>query len=155
MKNIFKIIAVFAFIFSFSSCKDDAPGNEHLEVTPANLDGVWQLSEWCGSPLTDGTYCYVVFHRKDRTFEIYQKFDSMYARHITGVFSIENDPYKGYIVSGMYDYGNGEWNNDYIVTLFTENTSMSWVNEDDGTDVSTYVRCEKVPEDIIKETSYE
>ena len=35
-------------------------------------------------------------------------------------FSIENDPYLGYVISGEYDFGNGDWNNDYIVTDLLE-----------------------------------
>lgn len=155
MKNIFKIIAVFAFIFCFSSCNDEVPQVLTLEVTPANIDGVWQLSEWNGAPLAEGTYCYVVFHRKERTFEMYQKFDSMYARYITGSFQIEKDPYIGYIISGVYDYSNGDWNNEYIVTDLLESGSMVWTTLDDETDVSKYVRCESVPEEILDQVSME
>ena len=155
MKNIFKIIAVFAFIFSFSSCNDETPETPSLDVTPANIDGVWQLSEWNGSPLAEGTYCYVVFHRRERTFEMYQKFDSMYARYITGSFHIENDPYIGFIITGVYDYGNGDWNNEYVVTDFLETGSMVWTTRGDDSDVSKYVRCESVPEEIINEVAVE
>ncbi len=47
---------------------------------------------------------------------MYQKFDSMYGRHITGSFAIKNDPYQGYIISGSYDNGKGDWNQSYLVT---------------------------------------
>lgn len=117
MKNIFKLMALFAFLFCFSSCEDDEPVIPTLEVTPANLEGTWKLAEWNGASLDEGTYCYVIFNRKEQTFEMYQKFDSMYARYITGSFSIENNPYLGYIISGVYDYGNGDWNNKYIVSI--------------------------------------
>lgn len=89
MKNIFKLMALFAFLFCFSSCEDDEPVISTLEVTPANLEGTWKLAEWNGASLDEGTYCYVIFNRKEQTFEMYQKFDSMYARYITGSFSIE------------------------------------------------------------------
>eukprot|EP00975_Prorocentrum_lima_P066602 12910107-Prorocentrum_lima.AAC.1 len=65
---------------------------------------------------------------------MYQKFDSMYARYITGSFSIENNPYLGYIISGVYDYGNGDWNNKYIVTDLLESGSMTWTSKDDESD---------------------
>ena len=70
---------------------------------------------------------------------------------ITGHFSLENDPYLGYIISGEYDFGNGDWNNDYIVTDLLESGSMIWTAKDDDNDVSKYVRCEKVPASIIEE----
>jgi len=101
--------------------------------------------------MAEGTYCYITFNRKELTFEMYQKFDSMYARHITGHFSLENDPYLGYIISGEYDFGNGDWNNDYIVTDLLESGSMIWTAKDDDNDVSKYVRCEKVPASLIEE----
>ena len=151
MKNIFKLMALFAFLFCFSSCEDDEPVISTLEVTPANLEGTWKLAEWNGASLDEGTYCYVIFNRKEQTFEMYQKFDSMYARYITGSFSIENNPYLGYIISGVYDYGNGDWNNKYIVTDLLESGSMTWTSKDDESDVNKYIRCENVPEEIIAE----
>ena len=38
MKNIFKLMALFAFLFCLSSCEDDEPVIPTLEVTPANLE---------------------------------------------------------------------------------------------------------------------
>lgn len=60
-----------------------------MPVTAANLNGTWQLSEWNGQALAEGTYCYITFNRRELTFEMYQKFDSMYARYITGSFSMK------------------------------------------------------------------
>ena len=151
MKNIFKLTALAVFLCCLVSCDDDEPIIPTLEVTPANLNGTWELSEWNGTPLAEGTYCYVVFNRKEQTFEMYQKFDSMYARYITGSFSIKNDPYLGAVISGEYDFGNGEWNNKYIVTDLLESGSMIWTAKDNENDVNKYIRCEKVPENIIAE----
>ena len=151
MKNIFNLMALFAFLCCFSACDDDEAVIPTLAVTPANLNGTWELAEWNGQPLAEGTYCYVTFDRKEQTFEMYQKFDSMYARHITGGFSIEEDPYLGSVIDGVYDYGNGEWNNKYIVTDLLETGSMIWTAKDNENDVNKYVRCEKIPEDIVKE----
>ena len=55
MKNIFKLMALFAFLFCFSSCEDDEPVISTLEVTPANLEGTWKLAEWNGASLDEGT----------------------------------------------------------------------------------------------------
>ena len=151
MKNIFKLTALAVFLCCLVSCDDDEPIIPTLEVTPANLNGTWELSEWNGAPLAEGTYCYITFNRKEQTFEMYQKFDSMYARYITGSFSIKNDPYLGAVISGEYDFGNGEWNNKYIVTDLLESGSMIWTAKDNENDVNKYIRCEKVPENIIAE----
>ena len=39
MKNIFKLMALFAFLCCFSSWEDDEPVIPTLEVTPDNLEG--------------------------------------------------------------------------------------------------------------------
>lgn len=151
MKNLFKLAALFAFLFCLSSCDEEETVVPVLEVTPANLNGTWELSEWNGTSLAEGTYCYITFNRKDQTFEMYQKFDSMYARYITGSFRIKNDPYLGYVISGSYDYGNGDWNNEYIVTDLLETGSMVWTVKGNENDVNKYVRCEQVPDAIVAE----
>ena len=134
MKNIFNLMALFAFLCCFSACNDDEAVIPTLAVTPANLNGTWELSEWNGQPLAEGTYCYVTFDRKEQTFEMYQKFDSMYARHITGGFSIEEDPYLGSVITDLLETG-----------------SMIWTAKDNENDVNKYVRCETIPEGIIAE----
>lgn len=151
MKNIFKLMTLCTFLFCLASCDDEEVVIPTLEVTPANLNGTWELSEWNGKALEEGTYCYVTFNRKEQTFEMYQKFDSMYARYITGEFSIEKDPYLGSIISGVYDYGNGDWNNEYIVTDLLETGSMIWTAKENENDVNKYTRCDKVPDEIVAE----
>ena len=56
MKNIFKLTALAVFLCCLVSCDDDEPIIPTLEVTPANLNGTWELSEWNGTPLAEGTY---------------------------------------------------------------------------------------------------
>lgn len=75
----------------------------------------------------------------------------MYGRHITGSFAIENDPYQGYIISGSYDNGKGDWNQSYLVTRLLASGSMIWTAKDDVTDISRYKRCNEVPAEILKE----
>jgi uncharacterized lipoprotein YehR (DUF1307 family) len=101
MRILFRIMTLSILLFSFIACEDEEEAKEKsLEVTPVNLNGTWQLAEWNGQPLTEGTYCYITFARKDKTFKMYQKFDSMYARYLTGSFDIEKDDYLGYIING-------------------------------------------------------
>jgi hypothetical protein len=109
LKKLFTLLVIALFACGFAACSsdDEEPEEPSLEVTPANLHGTWELAEWNGEALAEGTYCYIVFNRKDQTFEMYQKFDSMYGRHITGSFAIKNDPYQGYIISGSYDIWYG------------------------------------------------
>ena len=149
MKNILKMAMMLLFVCSFTACSDDEnPEPQSLEVTPNNISGIWRLEELNGEAIPEGTFCYIEYVRSDRTFTIYQKFDSMYPRCITGVYSIEKDPYKGYILSGEYDYGMGEWNNDYIVTSLYE-TTMTLAADNEAGEISKYERCDKVPSDIL------
>ena len=102
--------------------------------------------------MADGTYCYITFVRRDKTFEMYQKFDSMYARFLSGIFEIEKDTYLGYIISGKYNNSlGGRWNNSYIVTELLPAGTMIWTVKDDAGDVSKYVRCDGVPSKIVEE----
>ncbi|MDY2805421.1 MAG: lipocalin family protein [Prevotella sp.] len=158
MKHIIKLFTLLAALLlttGFVSCSsDDEPKEQSLAVTPANLNGVWKMTAWNnGQPMPEGTYCYVVFHRRDNTMEMYDNLNSMYAVHTTGSFKVEQDPYLGYVVSGSYDYNLGDWNQSYIVTNLYASGSMIWTAKDDASDVCRYERCDAVPSDIIKEAS--
>ena len=92
MRILFRIIPLCMLLLGFVACDDEDEAKvETLEVTPANLNGTWQLVEWNGESLAEGTYCYITFVRRDKTFQMYQKFDSMYARFFSGTFEIEKD----------------------------------------------------------------
>ena len=151
MKNFLKTVAIFLAVFSFAACSnDDADfASKSLEVTPHNMSGYWMLSEYNGQEIPEGLFCYVEYIRKNRKFVIYQKFDSMYPRRITGVYSIEKDKYGKYILSGKYDYGMGEWNNKYFVTELHEN-SMILTSDSENAEISKYIRCNEIPEDVIE-----
>lgn len=154
-KKFFTLLVIALLSLGFAACSsdDDEPVEPSLEVTPASLNGTWKLVEWNnGEQVPEGVYCYLVFNRREQTFEIYQKFDSMYGRHITGSFKITDDPYKGYVVSGSYDYNRGDWNQSYIVTRLLASGTMTWTADGNATDVCRYERCSEVPADIIKES---
>ena len=55
MKTLFRIMALFMLLFSFSACEDEDEPVSSLEVNPANLNGTWRLEEWNGQPLAEGT----------------------------------------------------------------------------------------------------
>lgn len=149
MKTFLKTIAfilVLTGVFACTPEEDLTP--QSLEVTPNNISGIWALAEVDGEQLPDGLYCYIQFVRRDRTFTMYQKFDSMYPRRLTGSFSITKDEYKGYILDGEYDYGMGDWNNSYIVTNLFEESMQLTVDGENG-EVCKYVRCNEVPTEIL------
>ena len=130
------------------ACDDEpiVPTEPQLEVTANNIAGEWQLSSWKGAPLAEGSYVYIAFDRRERTFCIYQNLDSFSTRELTGAFYIETDPELGAVIRGSYDYDRGDWAHRYIVTSLTAN-EMVWVAKDDAEDVSVYVRAE-IPTDV-------
>ena len=151
VKHLFTLLIAVLLSLALVSCSsdDDIEEEPSLEVTPANLHGTWRLVTWNdGEPVPDGVYCYIVFNRREQTFDIYQSFDSMYGRHITGTFSVASDPYLGYVISGSYDYDRGEWAHSYIVTRLVASGSMIWTAKDDPGDVCRYERCAEVPAEV-------
>ena len=72
MRILFRIIPLCILLLGFVACDDEDEAKvETLEVTSANLNGTWQLMEWNGEPLAEGTYCYITFIRRDKTFQMY------------------------------------------------------------------------------------
>lgn len=148
MKRFLKTMALMLVLVLASCTRDEETAPQQLEVTPNNISGIWTLSEVNGEQLPDGLYCYIEFVRRDRTYTMYQKFDSMYPRRLTGSYEITKDDYKGYILSGKYDYGTGDWNNSYIVTELYEESMLLTADAQSG-DVCKYVRCNEVPDEIV------
>lgn len=148
MKRFLKTMALMLVLVLASCTRDEETAPQQLEVTPNNISGIWTLSEVNGESLPDGLYCYIQFVRRDRSYTMYQKFDSMYPRRLTGSYEITKDEYKGYILSGKYDYGVGGWNNSYIVTSLFEDSMLLSVDAENG-DVCKYVRCNEIPSDIV------
>ena len=150
MKNFLKTTAILLVAFCFCACSNESDdfAPQSLEVTPNNISGYWVLSEYNGMEIPEGVFCYVEYIRKDRKFVMFQKFDSMYPRRLTGSYEITKDDYKGYILSGKYDYGTGDWNNSYIVTELYEESMLLTADAQSG-DVCKYVRCNEVPDEIV------
>lgn len=153
--KLFTLLAALLLTTGFVSCSsdDDEPQEQSLAVTPANLDGVWQMTEWNGKPMAEGTYCYVVFHRRDNTMEMYDNLNSMYAHYTSGTFNITQDAYLGYVINGTYDNGVGDWTQSYIVSNLYQGGSMLWTAKDDASDIFRYQRVSEVPAEIKKEAS--
>ncbi len=48
----------------------------------------------------------------------------------------------------MYDYENGDWSHRYIIRdLYSDR--MTWIATDDAGNVSVYVRCDGIPQEIL------
>lgn len=148
MKRFLKFALLSLFVVALGACDDDKsyvdPG---LEVTPHNLSGTWQLSEWNGQPLAQNSYVYLELIRKDRLYKMYDNIESFSARLRTGVYNIDTDPSTGSVIYGIYDHGNGYWQHRYYVRNLSADR-MTWVAVDDPEDIQVYERCASIPEDI-------
>lgn len=126
--------------------KPDVEVEEYLDVNANNISGKWELAEWNGSALTDGTYVFMEIVRNDRTFTLYQNLDSFndVPHVVTGSYFIETDPELGAIIRGSYDHDSGDWAHRYIIRDLTRE-SMIWVAKDDPEFVQKFVRVESIP----------
>ena len=70
MKKKRTVIASILAAASFAavSCEKTPEEIVYLEVNANNISGQWQLVEWNGVSLSDGTYVYLDIVRNDRTY---------------------------------------------------------------------------------------
>ena len=140
------IAAAFA-VMSLISCTEKPEVTvEYLDVNANNISGKWELVEWNGAPLAEGTYVYLDIVRNDRTYTMYQNLDSFtnVPHKVTGSYYIEYDPELGAILRGNYDHDSGDWAHRYIVKDLTA-TEMYWIAKDDRTFIQKYVRVDSIP----------
>ena len=150
MKLFRTIIMVLSAAVVLASCTEETPVVEYLDVTPNNISGEWELVQWNGNALDDGTYFYIEFIRKDRKYVIYQNFKSIgeFPQVLTGTFNIETDVELGAIIRGMYDFDGGYWAHDYEVNNLTSG-QMEWVAVDDIEFTQKFVKS-KIPAELKK-----
>ena len=147
MKYIKCLIACFMVSLFAASCeKDMEPKVVYLEVNANNISGQWELSEWNGAGLMDGTYVYLDIVRNDRTYTMYQNLDSFLnvPHTVTGSYFLETDPELGAIIRGNYDHDSRDWAHRYIIKDLTA-TEMTWIAKDDESFVQKFVRIDNIP----------
>lgn len=152
MKNFLKSTLLLLFAATaFTGCeKDKSYEDPGLEVSLYNISGTWKLASWNnGAELTEGSYVYLeLAYRDGNTFTIYQNLDSFGPRRITGSYNLYTDESLGSVIRGMYDYENGDWTSRYIIRdLYADR--MTWIATDDAGNVSQYVRCDGIPQEIL------
>ena len=152
MKNFLKSTLLLLFAATaFTGCeKDKSYEDPGLEVSLYNISGTWKLASWNnGAELAEGSYVYLeLAYRDGNTFTIYQNLDSFGPRHITGSYNLYTDESLGSVIRGMYDYENGDWTSRYIIRdLYADR--MTWIATDDAGNVSQYVRCDGIPQEIL------
>ena len=118
---------------------------EPLEVNTNNISGKWELVEWNGAPMAEGTYVYMDIER-GKTYTMYQNMDSFsnIPHVITGSYNLATDPELGAIIRGSYDHDNGDWSHRYIIKDLYEN-EMLWVAKDDPAFTQKFRRVSTIP----------
>ena len=118
---------------------------EPLEVNTNNISGKWELVEWNGAPMAEGTYVYMDIER-GKTYTMYQNLDSFsnIPHVITGSYNLATDPELGAIIRGSYDHDNGDWSHRYIIKDLYEN-EMLWVAKDDPAFTQKFRRVSTIP----------
>lgn len=141
MKKYLLIIA--AALFCLASCVkervEDVP--VELPVSFTNTSGDWELSEWKGQPVEQGS---VYIRLKNKEFVLWQKVGSMYPVKYTGSYNLLEEDGVGTIIRGIYDYTYDYWGNQYIISKLYSN-KMVWVSADDPDDTYIYIRTESFP----------
>lgn len=149
MNKITKILALaFMAVASMACNKIEDPqgnGSEPLEVNTNNISGKWELVEWNGAPMAEGTYVYMDIER-GKTYTMYQNLDSFknIPHVITGSYNLAADPELGAIIRGSYDHDNGDWSHRYIIKDLYEN-EMLWVAKDDPAFTQKFRRVSTIP----------
>ena len=149
MNRITKLLTIALLAFAALSCDKNDPSEpveELLEVNANNLSGKWQLSEWDGNVLAEGTYVYLDIVRNGQTYTMYQNMDSFsnVPHVITGKYTLTTDPELGTIIRGSYDHDNGEWTDRYIVRTLTSDT-MIWVPTDNQSSYQVFLKVKDIP----------
>ena len=148
MKKILVLLSIIALAFSATSCEKEQNNAQpqQLEVNAHNISGQWELVQWNGNALVEGTYVYLDIVRNDKTYTMYQNMDSFtnVPHVITGSYALSTDVELGAIIRGIYDHDCGEWSHRYVIKSLTSNT-MEWVAVDDASFTQTYIRVESIP----------
>lgn len=147
MNKVKMLIAAAFAVMSLISCTEKPEVTvEYLDVNANNISGKWELVEWNGAPLTEGTYVYLDIVRNDRTYTMYQNLDSFtnVPHKVTGSYYIEYDPELGAILRGNYDHDSGDWVHRYIVKDLTSD-QMYWFAKDDEGFVQKFRRIDTIP----------
>lgn len=125
--------------------EEESTKRQNVAVTYYTIDGVWMLQMWNGASLAEGTLLYVALDRKEHRFEIWDNLNSMYPTMKSGGFQLSVDDMDRDIISGWYDYGVGDWGNDYIVELNAEGDRMVWHTVSSNEEM-VFVEVDKLPE---------
>ena len=153
-RNILNVLATaWAVSFAVSCDKSGTETEEYLSLTYYNVAGTWELVEWNGEPLAEGTYAYIELTRQGEFTSCSNiETTSSVASVMTGEFDIDHEKKT---IGGYYDYMDfKQWSHWYAVSELTSDR-MVWTATDDPSEVRVYSRIDAIPEGLIPDTDDE
>ena len=134
------------------SCEKPVPIEDEtlpeIEVTDEAIDGCWQLTHLNGAETHDGAELYIDLDAKEHRFEMWDNIGSMYLVQTTGTFTITKEEDGTYTISGTYDNGLGDWNEEYRVVMLP-GERMQWWSRSTNTCLQ-FVFAMEIPEEFYK-----
>lgn len=134
------------------SCEKPVPIDDEtqpeIEITDEAIDGCWQLTHLNGAETHDGAELYIDLDAKEHRFEMWDNIGSMYLVQTTGTFTITKEEDGTYTLSGSYDNGLGEWNEEYRVVMLS-GERMQWWSRTTSTCLQ-FVFAMEIPEEFYK-----
>ena len=144
------------FALALTSCGgSDNGGKEEPPVPPVTGDGIpgcWKLTSW--QPATNfnkEVYIQFVVSGSDDnvgTFVLYQNVSSVGMEKLEGSYRYDANTQ---VMTGSYT-GDIAWTYPSYTISGDLKSTMVWTAVDNTTDVSTYTRIEKIPDDVVNET---
>lgn len=141
------------FLLCACSSNEEEPAEQPIAVTYATVAGTWQLTQYYGKPLPNGTYLYMVLDRKEHIVQLYSNLNSAYTILREGTYTIDGDDYYGHTISGSYGVLAGDWQHIYNVALY-QSGYMQWTAKDDATYQQVFTRIDAVPQSVLDEVAW-
>lgn len=149
MNRMKSMLLLAMMVLSAVACDKNNPVRTEelfLEVNVNNISGQWELKQWNGEEMAEGTYVYLDLERKDMTYTMYQNVDSFsdVPHVITGRYALSTDVSSGTVIRGSYDHDSGDWTHRYVIKWLTAD-AMLWVATDDSEVDQMFVRVDSIP----------
>ncbi|MBQ2784492.1 MAG: lipocalin family protein [Alistipes sp.] len=148
-----RLLAVMALTATtLLSCEKPVPIDDdtqpEIEVNDEVIEGCWQLTHLNGAETHSGAELYIEFDVKKHRYEMWDNIGSMYLRQTTGGYSITEEEDGTYTLSGTYDNGVGDWNEEYRIVMLP-GERMQWWSRTTSTSLQ-FVYAMEIPEEFYK-----
>lgn len=146
-------LIVMMLLTALTACEKPVPIEDEdvqqvIEITDEAIDGCWQLTHLNGAEVHDNTELFIDFNAENHRYEMWDNIGSMYLVQTTGTYTISHEDDGSYTLSGSYDNGVGDWNEEYRVVMLP-GERMQWWSRTTGTCLQ-FVFAMELPEEFYK-----